>query len=146
MTATETDSNTDAMPDFSPETSLRTIQALDLPELIEAAEAEGLDDAGSRDRDGLVHEILMRRVERLGGVWGHGVLEILPDGFGFLRSVENSFTPSYDDIYVSPTQVRRFGLRTGHEILGPVRPANPGEKYAALARIDEVGGRDPEEL
>ena len=146
MTATETDSNTDAMPDFSPETSLRAIQALDLPELIEAAEAEGLEDARGRDRDGLVHEILMRRVERLGGVWGHGVLEILPDGFGFLRSVENSFTPSYDDIYVSPTQVRRFGLRTGHEILGPVRPANPGEKYAALARIDEVGGRDPEEL
>src|SRR5204862_444149 len=75
---------------------------------------------------------------------GDGVLEILPEGYGFLRSQDWSYLPGPDDIYVSPSQIKRFGLRTGDEVRGQVRPPKPWERYLALLKVESVNGEDPE--
>jgi transcription termination factor Rho len=80
-----------------------------------------------------------------GAIYGEGVLEILPDGFGFLRSPMYSYMPGPDDIYVSPSQIRRFGLRKGDVVSGQIRPPKEGERYFALLRVNEIGYRNPEE-
>ncbi|MCK4374983.1 MAG: Rho termination factor N-terminal domain-containing protein, partial [Candidatus Brocadiae bacterium] len=95
-------------------------------QLQEAAKEEGLEHISGLKKQQLIFEMLKRRVRKSGAMYGEGVLEVLPDGFGFLRSPDYSYLPSPDDIYVSPSQIRRFALRTGNLITGQIRP--PKEK------------------
>jgi transcription termination factor Rho len=93
----------------------------------------------------LIFALLQACASQNGSIFGEGVLEILPDGFGFLRSPMYSYMPGPDDIYVSPSQIRRFGLRTGDVISGQIRPPKEGERYFALLRVKEICFREPEE-
>ena len=88
-------------------------------------------------RQDLVFEVL-KRAARFGDIFGNGVLEILPDSYGFLRSPDYNYLPGPDDIYVSPSQIRRFGLRTGDTIAGTVRPPKDNEHYFALLKVDTL--------
>ncbi|MBU2252357.1 MAG: transcription termination factor Rho [Pseudomonadota bacterium] len=108
--------------------------------------AKDLDVAGASGmrRQDLIFSILQAQVEKNGVISGSGVLEILPDGFGFLRAVDYNYLPSPDDIYISPSQIRRFSLRTGDTVSGEVRPPKEGEKYFALLKVDEVNFESPE--
>ncbi len=108
--------------------------------------AKDLDVAGASGmrRQDLIFSILQAQVEKNGVISGSGVLEILPDGFGFLRAVDYNYLPSPDDIYISPSQIRRFSMRTGDTVAGEVRPPKEGEKYFALLKVDEVNFESPE--
>ena len=108
--------------------------------------AKGLEVAGASGmrRQDLIFSILQAEAEKNGIISGSGVLEILPDGFGFLRAVDYNYLPSPDDIYISPSQIRRFSLRTGDTVSGEVRPPKEGEKYFALLKVDEVNFESPE--
>ncbi|MEF8787936.1 MAG: transcription termination factor Rho [Planctomycetota bacterium] len=114
-------------------------------ELHEIARSEGVQNYSGLKKQDLIFKILKEKVNKKGMMYGEGVLEILPDGFGFLRSPDYSYTPSPDDIYVSPSQVRRFGLRTGHVVTGQIRPPKKKEHYFALLRVEAVNYEDPEE-
>ncbi|MBM4276065.1 MAG: transcription termination factor Rho [Deltaproteobacteria bacterium] len=98
--------------------------------------------AGMRKQE-LIFAILQAQVEKNGVIYGGGVLEILPDGFGFLRAPDYNYLPGPDDIYVSPSQIRRFNLRTGDTIAGQVRPPKEGERYFALLKVETVNFEDP---
>ena len=100
--------------------------------------------SGMRRQD-LIFAILQTQAEQNGAISGSGVLEILPDGFGFLRAVDYNYLPSPDDIYISPSQIRRFNLKTGDTISGEVRPPKEGEKYFALLKVDTVNFESPEQ-
>jgi transcription termination factor Rho len=119
------------------------LQKMSMPELIEVAEAEEIDDAASLRKQELIFRILKSRVKLNGMMSGEGTLEILPDGFGFLRSPEYHYLSCPDDIYVSPSQIRRFGLRTGVTVSGTIRPPKENERYFALLRVEEISGQDP---
>jgi transcription termination factor Rho len=116
------------------------LQALPIAELMQIARSEGIDTAPGLGKQQLVFEILQGRFARTGLGWSEGVLEILPDGFGFLRSARHDFAPGPDDVYVSPSQVRRLNLKQGHLVAGPVRPPKRGEKYFALLHVEVVNG------
>ena len=121
-------------------TALRSHQITDL---VAMARRLGLDNASNMRKQELVFEIVRRQPDG-GTARGAGVLEILPDGFGFLRSPDANFLPGSDDIYVSPSQIRRFNLRTGDFIEGRVRSPKEGERYFALIKIERVNERSPE--
>lgn len=108
-----------------------------------AKELNVTDTSGMRRQD-LIFAILQAQAEKNGVISGAGVLEILPDGFGFLRAVDYNYLPSPDDIYISPSQIRRFALRTGDTVSGEVRPPKEGEKYFALLKVDTVNLENPE--
>ncbi|TAN42869.1 MAG: transcription termination factor Rho [Nitrospirae bacterium] len=101
------------------------------------------DVTGMRKQE-LIFSILQAQVEKAGNVYGAGVLEILPDGFGFLRATDYSYLPSPDDIYVSPSQIRRFSLRTGDYVSGQIRPPKESERYFALLKVENINGETPE--
>ncbi len=101
--------------------------------------------AGIKKQD-LIFKILQVQAERSGLMFGEGVLEILQDGFGFLRSPNYNYLPSPDDIYVSPSQIRRFNLRTGDNVSGQIRPPKEGERYFALLKVEAVNFEDPEAI
>jgi len=90
--------------------------------------------------------IMKRRAKQGEQIFGDGVLEVLPDGFGFLRSPETSYLASTDDIYISPSQIRRFNLHTGDSIEGEVRTPKDGERYFALVKVEKVNGMPPESI
>ena len=100
--------------------------------------------SGLRKQD-LIFKILQAQSEKEGHIFAEGVLEILPDGYGFLRSPDYNYLPGPDDIYVSPSQIRKFDLKTGDTISGQVRPPHEGEKYFALVKIEAVNFESPEE-
>jgi transcription termination factor Rho len=102
-----------------------------------------IENAAGMRRQDMVFEIL-KRGARLGDIFGSGVLEILPDGYGFLRSPDYNYLPGPDDIYVSPSQMRKFGLRTGDFVAGTVRPPKEGERYFALTKVDSLNYESPE--
>jgi transcription termination factor Rho len=102
-----------------------------------------IENAAGLRRQDLVFEIL-KRAAKLGDIFGNGVLEILPDGYGFLRSPDYNYLPGPDDIYVSPSQIRRFGLRTGDTVSGTVRPPKEGERYFALLKVETLNHEAPE--
>ena len=108
--------------------------------------AKGLNVVGvsGMRRQDLIFAILQAQAEKNGTIFGEGVLETLPDGFGFLRAVDYNYLPSPDDIYISPSQIRRFNLRTGDTVSGEVRPPKNGEKYFALLKVNSVNFGDPE--
>jgi transcription termination factor Rho len=112
----------------------------DLTSLARDLSVEGA--AGMRKQD-LIFAILQAQVEKNGVISGGGVLEILPDGFGFLRAQDYNYLPGPDDIYVSPSQIRRFNLRTGDTIAGQIRPPKEGERYFALLKVETVNFEDP---
>ena len=103
-----------------------------------------VEGAGGLKRQQLIFEILKAQIELDGNVYGEGVLETLPDGFGFLRAPDYNYLPGPDDIYVSPSQIRRFTLRTGDTISGQIRPPKEGERYFALIKVETVNFEDPE--
>jgi transcription termination factor Rho len=122
---------------------LTILRSQKITQLVETALRLGLDNASNLQKQELVFEIVRRQPDN-GSVRGAGVLEILPDGFGFLRSTDANYLPGSDDIYVSPSQIRRFNLRTGDLIVGKVRAPKEGERYFALIKIEKVNARSPE--
>ncbi|MCZ6835668.1 MAG: transcription termination factor Rho [Planctomycetota bacterium] len=121
---------------------MSALQHMDNEELAKIAKKEKIEDFVTMPKQKLVFEILKTRARKHGLMIGEGTLEIMPDGFGFLRSPEYSYMPSPDDVYISPSQVRRFGLRKGQVVRGLIRPPKETEEYFALLRIEEVNGRD----
>lgn len=119
---------------------IQALQALSAGELLALAQAEGLDTVPNLDHGELLFALLEHRFARGGLGWAEGVLEVLPDGFGFLRSVQHDFEPGPDDVYVSPSQVRRLNLKPGHHLAGPVRPPRRGEKFFALLHVERING------
>jgi len=123
--------------------SIGELQRMPLDKLCKFAEREGLADPHAIPRQDLIFKLLKARAMKQGLMFGDGTLEIMQDGFGFLRSPEQSYLPGPDDIYVSPSQIRRFGLRRGMVVKGAVRPPKESERYFALLRVEQVNGRDP---
>ena len=114
-------------------------------QLLEFAESLGLQEGVARQRrQDVIFNVLKAHARSGGGIWAEGVLEILQDGFGFLRSADESYLAGPDDIYVSPSQIRRFNLRTGDYITGRVRHPKEGERYFALLKVDDINGDPPE--
>ncbi|MCH8213148.1 MAG: Rho termination factor N-terminal domain-containing protein, partial [Proteobacteria bacterium] len=116
---------------------------MSVQELHAVAKEEGLEEYTGLKKQDLIFKILKDRINRDGLMYGEGVLEILPDGFGFLRSPEYNYLPCPDDIYISPSQIRRFGLRTGHIVAGQIRPPKESERYFALLRVEAINFEDP---
>jgi len=123
---------------------LNELKALHVSELLKQAEALEIDNASRMRKQELMFALIKKRAKAGEQVFADGVLEILPDGFGFLRSPDTSFTASTDDIYISPSQVRRFNLHTGDMIEGEVRIPKDGERYFALTKLDKVNDGAPE--
>jgi transcription termination factor Rho len=125
---------------------IKDLQQMEVHQLHEIARQEGIVDYVGMKKQDLIFQILRARIRQNGMMYGEGVLEILPDGFGFLRSPEFSYLPGPDDIYVSPSQIRRFGLRNGHVVQGQIRPPKESERYFALLRVEAINGEDPERI
>jgi transcription termination factor Rho len=125
--------------------NIEDIKRLPISELSELANKLDVPGANGMRRQDLIFAILQTQAEQNGVISGSGVLEILPDGFGFLRAVDYNYLPSPDDIYISPSQIRRFNLKTGDTISGEVRPPKEGEKYFALLKVDTVNLESPEQ-
>ena len=123
---------------------LNELKALHVSEVLKQAEALEIENTGRMRKQELMFAIIKKRARAGEQVFADGVLEILPDGFGFLRSPDTSYTASTDDIYISPSQVRRFNLHTGDMIEGEVRIPKDGERYFALTKLDKVNGDLPE--
>ena len=124
--------------------NIEDIKRQPISELAKLAKELEVAGASGMRRQDLIFSILQAEAEKNGVISGSGVLEILPDGFGFLRAVDYNYLPSPDDIYISPSQIRRFSLRTGDTVSGEVRPPKEGEKYFALLKVDEVNFESPE--
>jgi len=123
---------------------IRTLKDMTISDLTHIAkELEVENPAGMRKQD-LIFKILQAQTEREGLIFGEGVLEILPDGYGFLRAPEYNYLPGPDDIYVSPSQIRRFALRTGDTVSGQIRPPREGERYFALIKVEAVNFEPPD--
>ncbi|MCF8040192.1 MAG: transcription termination factor Rho, partial [Desulfohalobiaceae bacterium] len=116
-----------------------------MQELMELATEYNVENPSNLRKQELIFSILQSCASQNGNIYGEGVLEILPDGFGFLRSPMYNYMPGPDDIYVSPSQIRRFGIRKGDVVSGQVRPPKEGERYFALLRVEEVGYNSPED-
>ncbi|GAA4425194.1 transcription termination factor Rho [Bremerella cremea] len=125
------------------EVHIAELQKMSMTELIEEARKENLEDVSGSRRQDLIFRILKERVKMSGLMYGEGTLEILPDGFGFLRSPDYHYLSCPDDIYVSPSQIRRFGLKTGNIVTGQIRPPKENERYFALLRVEAVNYQDP---
>lgn len=126
--------------------NLAALQRMSNEELAKLAKQEAIEDAATLPKQEVIFRILKSRAESQGLMIGEGTLDLQPDGFGFLRSPEYSYLPCADDVYVSPSQVRRFGLRKGQEVKGLIRPPKEQEKYFALLRVDEVNDHNPQDL
>lgn len=124
---------------------LSELKALHVSELIKMGEALEIDNVARMRKQELMFAIMKKRAKAGEQVFGDGVLEVLPDGFGFLRSIDDSYMASTDDIYLSPSQIRRFNLHTGDMIEGEVRVPKDGERYFALVKVDRVNELTPEE-
>ncbi|MFC3851894.1 transcription termination factor Rho [Salinispirillum marinum] len=124
--------------------NLSDLKTKPVPELLEIAQGMGLENVTRTRKQDLIFTILKRHAKSGEDIYGEGVLEILQDGFGFLRSATSSYLAGPDDIYVSPSQIRRFNLRTGDTIAGKIRPPKEGERYFALLKIDTINGEDNE--
>ena len=122
------------------------LQKLRIKELTELATKLEIESYSGMNRQELIVKILEAQMEKDGGVTARGVLEVLNEGYGFLRSPNFNYLPGPDDIYVSPSQIKRFGLRTGHEVSGQIRPPKSKERFYALLKVEEVNGKDPSEL
>ena len=125
---------------------LMDLQKLTVAELHDIAKNENIAEYSALKKQDLVFKILKERIRQNGLMYGEGVLEVLPDGYGFLRNPSYNYLSSPDDIYVSPSQIRRFGLRTGNTVSGQIRPPKDSEKYFALLRVEAINYEDPDKL
>ena len=123
---------------------LSELKALHVSQLLEMANQNGIDGANRLKKQELVFALLKNRAKQGEPIYGDGALEVLPDGFGFLRSPDISYLAGTDDIYVSPTQIRRFNLHTGDTIEGEIRVPKDGERYFAMVKLDKINGEPPE--
>jgi transcription termination factor Rho len=123
---------------------LSELKAHHVSQLLEMAAANNIEGANRLRKQELIYALLKNQGKKGETIFGDGVLEILPDGFGFLRAPEESYLASTDDIYISPSQVRRFNLRSGDTIEGEIRSPKEGERYFALVKVDRVNGESPE--
>jgi len=123
---------------------LSELKTLHVSELLEQATTNGVDGANRMRKQDLIFAMLKNQAKKGESIFGDGTLEVLPDGFGFLRSPDTSYLASTDDIYVSPSQIRRFNLHTGDTIEGEIRTPKDGERYFALVKVDKVNGEAPE--
>ena len=126
--------------------NVNELQKLKIQELSEHAEKLNIESHSGMNKQQLIVKILESQNEKEGGVTAEGVLEVLKEGYGFLRSPDFNYLPGPDDIYVSPSQIKRFGLRTGHKVSGQIRPPKSKERFYALLKVDTVNGQDPAEL
>jgi transcription termination factor Rho len=126
------------------EMNLKELKNMKISELNELAKELKVQGGGGLRKSELIFAILQAQAEKDGHIYGEGVLEILPDGFGFLRSPDYNYLPGPDDIYVSPSQIRRFNLRTGDTVAGQIRPPKDGERYFAMLKVEVVNFEDPE--
>src|SRR5580765_8260557 len=126
-------------------TELQHMTMVQLQKLAKDEEIPREEWVGLKKQD-LIFKILKERVKQNGLMYGEGTLEILPDGFGFLRSPDYNYLPCPDDIYISPSQIRRFGLRTGAVVAGQIRPPKENERYFALLRVEAINYQDPDIL
>ena len=123
---------------------LSELKTLHVSELLDKATTNGVDNANRMRKQDLIFALLKNQAKKGESIFGDGTLEVLPDGFGFLRSPDTSYLASTDDIYVSPSQIRRFNLHTGDSIEGEIRTPKDGERYFALVKVDKVNGETPE--
>jgi transcription termination factor Rho len=123
---------------------LSELKTLHVSQLVEMAVANEIDGANRMRKQDLIFALLKNRAKKGDSIFGDGTLEVLPDGFGFLRSPDTSYLASADDIYVSPSQIRRFNLHTGDTIEGEIRTPKDGERYFALVKVDRVNAEPPE--
>lgn len=124
--------------------NLAALKAKKVSELTAIARKFDVEGASSMRKQELIFALLQAQTEKNGLIYGEGVLETLPDGFGFLRAPDYSYLPGPDDIYVSPSQIRRFNLRTGDTVSGQIRPPKDNERYFALLKVEAVNFEDPE--
>jgi transcription termination factor Rho len=124
--------------------NLVELKGKNISELIDVARTFKISDATGMRKQDLIFSILQARTEQNGVIYGEGVLEILPDGFGFLRSPDSNYLPGPDDMYVSPSQIRRFALKTGDTVSGQIRPPKDGERYFALLKVEHINYEEPE--
>jgi len=123
--------------------NLKELKEKKITDLTNIAKDLGVEGASGMRKQDLIFAILNNTAEKNGAISGEGVLEILPDGFGFLRSPDSNYLPGPDDIYISPSQIRRFNLRTGDTVSGQIRPPKEGERYFALLKVSEVNFESP---
>ncbi len=124
--------------------NLVELKSMKISELTAMAKEARIEGASGLRKQDLIFSLLQAHSERNGLIYGEGVLEILPDGFGFLRAPDANYLPGPDDIYISPSQIRRFNLRTGDTISGQIRPPKDSERYFALLKVEKVNHEDPE--
>jgi transcription termination factor Rho len=132
-------------PEQQNELNLALLKEMAITKLNQVAKDLGIIGAAGLRKQDLIFKVLQAQAERNGQIFSEGVLENLPDGFGFLRAPEYNYLPGPDDIYVSPSQIRRFDLRTGDTISGHVRPPKEGERYFALTKVEAINFEPPEE-
>jgi len=123
---------------------LQELKKKAINELADIGETLNIEGATRLRKQDLIFALLKAQTEQNGSIFGEGVLELLPDGFGFLRSPDYSYLPGPDDIYVSPSQIRRFNLRTGDTVSGQIRPPKDSERYFALLKVDTINGDTPD--
>src|SRR5688572_5494679 len=124
--------------------NLTELKRKNIKELTSMANEYKIEGASSLRKQELIFALLNARVDQKGEIWAEGVLETLPDGSGFLRAPDNNYLPGPDDIYVSPSQIRRFGLRTGDTVTGQIRPPKDSERYFALLKVERINHESPE--
>src|SRR5882724_10974300 len=124
--------------------TIAELKEKNITELTKIARSLDLPGASGLRKQDLIFKILQAQSEKEGHIFAEGVLEILPDGYGFLRSPDYNYLPGPDDIYVSPSQIRRFGLRTGDTVSGTIRPPKDGERYFALLKVEVLNHEEPE--
>src|SRR5262245_48939852 len=124
--------------------NLKEIKEKKINDLIHMARDLNIEGAAGMKKQELIFALLQSQTERNGVIYGEGVLETLPDGFGFLRAPDYNYLPGPDDIYVSPSQIRRFNLRTGDIVSGQIRPPKESERYFALLKVEKINLEDPE--
>ena len=126
------------------EMHITELQKMTIKELQDTAKREGIKEYTGLKKQDLIFKILKERVNQNGLMYGEGVVEVLPEGFGFLRSPDYNYLPCPDDIYISPSQIRRFGIRTGAIVSGQIRPPKDTERYFALLRVEAINFENPE--
>ncbi len=127
------------------EVFLSKLQELTMADLLKYARQEGIKEIMGLKKQEIIYKIIQEKAKQNGLLFGEGVLEVLPEGFGFLRSPKYNYLPCPDDIYVSPSQIRRFGMRSGNIISGQIRPPKDGEKYFALLKVEGINQENPEQ-
>ena len=124
--------------------NIKDLKKKKINELYRIAKELNVEGASGMRKQELIFAILQAQTEKNGLIFGEGVLEILPDGFGFLRAPDYNYLPGPDDIYISPSQIRRFNLRTGDTVSGQIRPPKDTERYFAMLKVELVNYEDPE--